>query len=57
VPDEKRKGILSKIFGSKKPCCCNMRIEQADEDRPPQTGPQTSSRCCDEVKARNLAKK
>jgi hypothetical protein len=32
MTDAPRKGILSKLFGAKKSCCCNVTIEEvADE--------------------------
>lgn len=43
MADEK-KGFLSKIFGSKTSCCCNMKIEEVHDDKPGQ--PVTKSGCC-----------
>lgn len=32
MTDEKPKGILFKIFGPKKSCCCNVQIEEVPEE-------------------------
>ncbi len=48
MADDKKKGILSKLFGSKKSSCCNLKIEEVTEqDSPEQTPePPKSSPCC-----------
>jgi len=32
MTEEKKKGFLAKIFGTKKSSCCNLRIEEVTED-------------------------
>lgn len=32
MKEDKKEGILSKIFGQKKSSCCNLRIEEVEED-------------------------
>jgi hypothetical protein len=45
---KKKKGILAKLFGAKKSCCCNMKIEEVPETEPPQApNPSKKSSCCD----------
>ena len=47
MTDEKKKGILSKLFGAKKSGCCNIKIEEVVENQPPQASKQlTGSSCC-----------
>ena len=49
MADEKGKGILSKIFGAKKSCCCNMRIEEIpDEEKKvtPDANQTQQESCC-----------
>ncbi|HPC97206.1 MAG TPA: hypothetical protein PLU87_19865 [Sedimentisphaerales bacterium] len=48
MTDDKKKGIFSKLFGSKKSSCCNLKIEEVTEqDSPEQTPePPKSSLCC-----------
>jgi len=29
--DQKKKGILSRLFGPSKSCCCDMKIEEVTE--------------------------
>jgi len=31
MPEEKKKGFFSKIFGGGQGCCCNLRIEEVPE--------------------------
>ncbi len=33
-----KKGIFAKLFGAKKSCCCNVRIEEIPEDGTPAPG-------------------
>ena len=47
MADEKRKGIFSRIFGPKKSCCCNMKIEEVAEDQPAHASkPPAGASCC-----------
>ncbi|MHB8094948.1 MAG: hypothetical protein ACYDH0_08395 [Candidatus Aminicenantales bacterium] len=32
MTEEKKKGILSKLFGTNKPPCCGVRIEEINEE-------------------------
>jgi len=50
MADDKKKGIFSKLFGSKKSSCCNLKIEEVtnDEQAKPKDTPKPSagSPCC-----------
>ncbi len=47
MTDEKKKCFLSRLFGTKKSCCCNMKIEEVVENKPPQPAkPAQGSPCC-----------
>jgi len=49
MADDKKKGIFSKLFGSKKSSCCNLKIEEiADEQAKPEdtSKPSGGSSCC-----------
>lgn len=49
MADDKKKGIFSKLFGSKKSSCCNLKIEEVtDEQAKPKEAPESStgSPCC-----------
>jgi hypothetical protein len=53
MADEKKKGIWSKLFGTKKSCCCNMKIEEIKEDQPSNAPkPSTKSSCCGQEQAK-----
>ena len=48
MAEEKKKGILAKLFGTKNSCCCNMKIEEVPAAQPPQPSDSSQeSRCCD----------
>jgi hypothetical protein len=32
VTEAKKEGIFAKLFGAKKSCCCNVRIEEVTEE-------------------------
>jgi len=34
MSETQKKGILSKLFGSKQSCCCNVKIEEVVEEQP-----------------------
>ena len=47
MADEKKKGILSKLFGAKKSGCCNMKIEEVAKNPPGQPAkPAQGPSCC-----------
>jgi len=50
MSDEKRKGILSRIFGGNNSCCCNVKIEEVVEDNiktnNDKSGDKEISPCC-----------
>jgi len=50
IPPAKRRGMLSKLFGWGKACCCNMKIEEAKEREPSGSSPESEARkgCCSE---------
>lgn len=33
MAEEKKKGMFSKLFGGKKSSCCNIRIEEIEEEK------------------------
>lgn len=48
MAEEKKKGILAKLFGAKNSCCCNVKIEEVPETQPSQApNPAKPSSCCD----------
>ena len=53
MAEEKKKGILSKLFGAKNSCCCNMKIEEVAENQPGQPAkPAQGPSCCSGGKAK-----
>jgi hypothetical protein len=51
MTEEKKKGILSKLFGAKKSCCGNVQIveviEEEEKERGDKSQAQPTSSCCD----------
>lgn len=51
MAEEKKKGIFSMLFGTKKPCCGDMKIEEVteEEEKEPEDKSKThsTSSCCD----------
>jgi hypothetical protein len=44
MADDKKKGVFSKLFGSKKSSCCNLKIEEiTDEQAKPKEAPESST--------------
>lgn len=53
MAEEKKQGILSKLFGAKNSCCCNMKIEEVAENQPAQPAkPAQRPSCCGGGKAK-----
>jgi hypothetical protein len=51
MADAPKKGILSRLFGGKKSCCCNVTIEEVTEEQskaPVETGRNSSGEAIEE---------
>ncbi|NLF19461.1 MAG: hypothetical protein GX595_19715 [Lentisphaerae bacterium] len=46
MAEAKKEGIFAKLFGAKKSCCCNVRIEEVSEDDGSAPAKATKSGCC-----------
>jgi len=48
--ENQKKGLLSRVFGAKRPCCCNVQIEEVKEEQEAgKSGDiQSGSGCCDQ---------
>lgn len=48
MADQKKKGILSRLFGPSKSCCCDMKIEEVPDAQTPTSQQSTGPSCCGE---------
>jgi len=46
MADQKKKGILSWLFGASKSCCCNVKIEEVTDAQTPTSQQSTGPSCC-----------
>ena len=57
MAEKKKKDLFSKLFGARKSCCCNMRIEEAAEEQQKKpTGQTQAPSCCGNSKAQREPK-
>lgn len=61
MSEAKKKGFWARLFGTKKSCCCNLKIEEVPEepkkDAPQKNEPEQSGCCCNQRSAKDVKPK